>query len=180
MKAFITKSLFLRGMLLLLVALTAGCGGGDDARLRFIYSASLDGAQEVPPNASAGRGTGVLIVDPTDNAFTASIVTTGVADNAAHVHEGVPGTAGPVVIPLTKAQGSVVWTASGTLTAAQLASLERGDYYFNVHSPTFPAGEIRGQLQRRAPTAEQLQQLQQFVQQSDLLRTQLDQIRQQQ
>lgn len=180
MKSFSIKSIFLRGTLILFAALAAGCGGDDETRLRLIFSASLDGMQEVPPNSSAGRGAGLLIVDPADNSFTASVVTTGVADNAAHVHEGAPGVSGPVVIPLAKAQGSVVWTASGTLTPAQLASLEGGNYYFNVHSPTFPAGEIRGQLQRQAPTAEQLQQLQQFAQQSELLRNQLEQVRLQQ
>lgn len=180
MKSFPFKSMLLRCLFILLAALSAGCGGGDETHLRFIYAAALDGVQETPPNASAGHGTGLLIVDPVDNSFTASVVTTGVADTAAHVHEGAPGVAGPVVIPMTKAQGAVVWTASGTLTAAQLATLEQGNYYFNVHSSTFPAGEIRGQIQRRAPTAEQLQQLQQFVQQSELLRTQLDQVRQQQ
>lgn len=171
-------STFLR-CLVLFVPFLAGCGGGDDGpNLRLVFSANLDSAQETPPNNSAGRGVGLMIVNPVDRYFTASAVTSGVAETAAHIHEGALGVAGPVVFPLEKAPGSVVWTASGTLSVAQLATLERGEYYFNVHSGAFPDGEIRGQIQRQMPTAEQVQALQQVQQQSELLRAQLEQVRQ--
>jgi hypothetical protein len=32
------------------------------------------------------------------------------------------------------------------VTAAQVTQLKAGQYYVNVHSTTFPGGEIRGQL----------------------------------
>ncbi|MGI4955026.1 MAG: CHRD domain-containing protein, partial [Janthinobacterium lividum] len=35
-----------------------------------------------------------------------------------------------------------------TLTPAQLADLQAGKYYYNIHTATNPGGEIRGQLVR--------------------------------
>jgi hypothetical protein len=64
--------------------------------------------------------------------------------------------AGPIIIPLAQtAPGSGTWTASGTLTDAQLALLNAGNYYFNVHSAAFPNGEIRGQIVQPSSTPQQ-------------------------
>jgi hypothetical protein len=37
-------------------------------------------------------------------------------------------------------------TGTATLTDAQVASLEAGQWYFNIHTAAIPGGEIRGQL----------------------------------
>jgi hypothetical protein len=158
------KSFLFRWMSLFALALLSSCGGSVSVPL--VFSATLTGAEETPPNASQGRGIGILTFDPNNLTFHARVVSSGVADNAAHIHQGPPGVAGPIIIPLTKAPGSVIWEASGTLTPAQEAALRAGniDYYFNVHSPTFPAGEIRGQIERRALTPAQQQRVEQLLQ----------------
>jgi hypothetical protein len=139
---------------------SCGGGGGGDGNTTTLaastataastapgFTASLSGAQETPPNSSAATGTGTVTVDPATKAFTANVFTTGIAGTAAHIHDGAPGVAGPIIIPLAQtAPGSGTWTASGTLTDAQLALLNAGNYYFNVHSAAFPNGEIRGQI----------------------------------
>ncbi|MEQ6342811.1 MAG: CHRD domain-containing protein [Gammaproteobacteria bacterium] len=85
---------------------------------------------------------------------------------AAHIHLGPKGANGPVLITLFSraSQGDFPGMLSGVLTAANVEAkpglgvntLEDvinnifwGNAYVNVHSQTFPGGEIRGQLKRR-------------------------------
>jgi hypothetical protein len=64
---------------------------------------------------------------------------------AAHIHSGVRGKAGPVIVPLCAPCRS---GASGraTVDASVLGALEAGRTYVNVHTRKNPAGEIRGQI----------------------------------
>ena len=68
---------------------------------------------------------------------------------AAHIHIGARNTAGPVVIPLEVGSGTS-WIELDCTTASEdlLEAVTENprDYYVNVHTPTFPGGEIRGQL----------------------------------
>jgi hypothetical protein len=180
MKSFSLKSFVLRWISLLALAALTACGGtGSDGQLPKVFTATLNGAEETPPNNSPGKGVGTLVFHPGDRTFTATVVTSGVAETVAHIHDGPPGVAGPIIFPLTKEPGSVQWKATGTLTPEQEAKLRAGNYYFNVHSATFPDGEIRGQITERALTPEQQQMLQQRVQEaSGRLQTAQQQIQQ--
>lgn len=114
------------------------------------FVATLSGSQEVPPVVSAASGTGEVVVDPSTRNMKATVKTTGIAGNAAHIHEAPIGKPGPVVFPLTETSpGSGVWITQVTLTEAQLNTLRAGNYYFNVHTTAFPNGEIRGQIQQQ-------------------------------
>lgn len=64
---------------------------------------------------------------------------------AAHIHEGAPGVAGGIIIPLTVSGGSISGTTA-PLTQEQVTKLQNGSYYVNVHTGTNPLGEIRGQI----------------------------------
>lgn len=154
----------------------ASCGGSIDDDLPFAFSATLSGAEEVPPTASSGSGVGLVTVDPDGRALTASIVATGVAESDAHIHLAMRGTAGPVAFPLSKAAGTSVWTTRAPLTEPQFAALRDGNYYFNVHSPSYPNGEIRGQIVWAMPTPEQLDRLAQVREQSATVELQLRQV----
>lgn len=116
------------------------------AQVRY-FSASLDGAQEVPPTATAGQGFGIVRFDASTNAVQLfchhSSLSAGAV--AAHMHQGAVGANGGVVIGLSSTAANT-WTGSGVLTSAQAATLNSGGLYFNVHTSTFPGGEIRGQI----------------------------------
>ena len=114
---------------------------------RSVGFASLTGAVETPPNASSATGTGTLVVNPTTRGVNGSITLTGITATMAHIHLGAPGVAGPIIIPLTLAGGNV-WSVppNTVMTAEQLAAYKQGNLYYNAHSASFPAGEIRGQI----------------------------------
>jgi CHRD domain len=115
-------------------------------------TASLTGAQEVPANPSTATGTGIVVVNPVTLAVSAGLKTSGiVGGNVAHIHGPAPaGTNAGVALGLSQsAADSGNWSAAATavLTPAQFTSLLDGLMYFNAHSqPTYPAGEIRGQI----------------------------------
>jgi hypothetical protein len=107
---------------------------------------NLAGDQEVPPVATAAKGSGTVTIGD-DGAVSGTITTTGVAGTAAHIHQAAAGKNGPVIVPMAKS-GDSGWTfASGAkLTPDQMNALKAGDLYINVHSAANPGGEIRGQL----------------------------------
>lgn len=110
------------------------------------FSTLLSGIQEVPANASRASGYGTVVLDPVAKTLSGVLVTNGIVGTAAHIHHGLSGANGPVVVTLTG--GPIVWTvpAGTVLTDAQIASLAAGAYYLNVHTTAAPDGEIRGQL----------------------------------
>lgn len=110
--------------------------------------ASLDGTQEVPPNASTATGRGTIVFDAVTREVLIAYATHDVANTTvAHIHTGAPGVSGPAdVVDLMQ---GIVYTAPNptTLTAQNVTDLTAGNTYFNVHSPApFAAGEIRGQI----------------------------------
>ena len=122
------------------------------ARADQAFSISLDGLQEVPPNASPGSGFGTAFYDSTLGTISLSISFSGLVSpsTAAHIHTNVPGVAGPVIVdlfPITTL-GGTSGTISGPLPfpAAHVANLLADKTYVNIHTAAFPGGEIRGQL----------------------------------
>lgn len=111
------------------------------------FSVSLDGAQQVPVNATTGGGYGIVRLDQSTNVvriFANYFGTTGVP-TAAHMHQGAVGVNGGVIVPLA-ATGPGVFAGTGTLTAPQVVALLGSGMYLNVHTAAFPGGEIRGQV----------------------------------
>ena len=106
---------------------------------------TLTGDQEVPPVKSTGSGSGTIIIGA-DKSVSGSVTTTGIAGNAAHIHEAAAGKNGPVIIPLIKNGDTYTVPAGSKLSDAQYASFQGGNLYVNVHTAANPNGEIRGQL----------------------------------
>lgn len=110
--------------------------------------ATLNGASEVPANASTATGRGTIVFDSTSREVVVAYVTHNVAGaTVAHIHTGAPGVAGPPDVA-TLVQGTNVYSAPhpSTLTSQAATDLKAGNTYFNVHSGAVPGGEIRGQI----------------------------------
>lgn len=106
----------------------------------------LTGAQEVPPVATSGSGSGSFTVAD-DGAVSGSVKTTDVAGTAAHIHTGVAGVNGPPIITLVKTADGI-WSAppGAKLTADQVKAFKAGGLYVNVHTEANKDGEVRTQL----------------------------------
>ena len=112
------------------------------------FSATLDGAQETPPNGSLGSGSGALTMDTDANTLVGSMSFSGLgfAETMAHIH-GFSGPGVPSGIVFGLALGSPK-AVSWNFAEGQQANIIAGLTYFNVHSTGFPGGEIRGQIVR--------------------------------
>jgi CHRD domain. len=125
--------------LLTAVMLVVSCGGGGGGSA----------------TSTAPSGSGSVTLDPVTKIISGSFTTTNVVNaTLAHIHDGNIGVAGPVVVPLQQSSAGI-WTvpANSVLTDAQIARLQAGGYYVNVHTALNPAGEIRGQLNPDSSTA---------------------------
>ncbi len=138
-----------------------------------VFTAALNGASEVPPNASPASGFGTVTLDQLLNTLLVSESFSGLIGGnagAAHIHccagpgvsvgvaVGFPGfpsaTSGTYSqlfdLMLLSTYNSAFLTANGGTAAgarnALVSGLFAGQTYLNIHNGQFPAGEIRGQL----------------------------------
>ena len=110
--------------------------------------ATLDGASEVPPTTTAGKGTADIDYDPATKKLSWKVTYTGLSGPATAAHFHGPAESGKnagVAIAIPNATSSPV-EGSATLTDAQAADLTSGKYYINIHTAANPGGEIRGQV----------------------------------
>ena len=133
-----------RATALLLLAALAACARAPQPASGL--DVTLSGAQAVPANTSAASGSSNIHVG-LDRSVTGTVRYTGMQATAAHLHEAPAGANGPVIVPLLKAgDGMFAVPTETSLTPSQYASYLAGNLYVNVHSATYPAGEIRAQL----------------------------------
>ena len=141
------------------VALLAGfaavsCTKGTDGL--EVLQADLSGSNEVPARNTGATGTAGITIEGQTVHFVVEVHNIQ-AVSLSHIHSGAAGSNGPVRVnfytgPVTGPLNGIL--AQGSFTAADvkgvsfdelLSELRSGNAYVNVHSPTFPAGEIRGQ-----------------------------------
>ncbi|HEY6991107.1 MAG TPA: CHRD domain-containing protein [Bryobacteraceae bacterium] len=135
-----------------------------------VFSTTLSGANETPPNTSTG--TGSMLVTLLADTLTVDITFSGLSapSAAAHIHCCGVGRAAPIAVPFNtfptgvtsgsfnasfdltnvSSYSSAFLTANGGTAAsaedAFITGLNGGQTYGNIHSSLYPGGEIRGQL----------------------------------
>jgi hypothetical protein len=166
------KALHLLGAIVI-VAIFFGPAKADS----LVFTTTLTGSQEVPPNASPGTGSALVTIDTVTNLMTVNVAFAGLLSptTIAHIHccagpggIAIPATTVPSFpgFPVGVTTGTYLQTFDltlastynpafiaahgGTVAGAQaafIAGLLNGQAYFNIHTVQFPNGEIRGQLQ---------------------------------
>ncbi len=117
-----------------------------------LYTVTLSGGQEVPANGSPATGTGVLELNGAETLIAAKLSWSGLSSNAtaAHIHgPSGPGVNAGILFGFTgvpAAPAGSIPTQVFSISAAQVAQLKAGQFYFNVHSQFLPGGEIRAQI----------------------------------
>jgi hypothetical protein len=112
------------------------------------FHTTMNGAAEVPAKTSPGTGTVDATLDTTTKKLDYTSTWQGLTGPAtmAHFHgPAEPGANAGVVVPWGTNPTSP-FKGSATLTDQQIADLEAGKWYANVHTAANPAGEIRGQM----------------------------------
>jgi hypothetical protein len=132
---------------LALVMSTAALAGGRP------LSASMSGAQEVPPADPDGTGMASVWLNQGQGTvcFSFSVEDIALPVTVSHIHVGAAGVAGPPVVPLTGADADGV--ASGCIADVDPALIKQirqnpAGYYVNIHNAEFPGGAVRGQLEK--------------------------------
>lgn len=110
------------------------------------FSANLDGLQEVPANASPATGTAIVVLNNAQDMIHVHMEFSGLlaSETASHIH-GPAGVGVNAGVQIGLPVGNPI-DVDLPITAAQVAMLQGGQMYVNVHSTLFPGGEIRGQL----------------------------------
>lgn len=106
--------------------------------------ATLTGAAETPKGDPDGRGTAEVKINGRQVCWEITASKIG-KPQAAHIHKGKPGVAGPVIVPFGatyKSKGCMRTTAAN----ASAIAAKPGSYYVNVHNAKYPGGAVRGQL----------------------------------
>jgi hypothetical protein len=106
----------------------------------------LSGDKEVPPVVTKASGKGIITVN-NDLTISGKVTTSGLTPSMAHIHQGKPGSNGPVIIPLDKIGDNAWVVPNGTkLNEDEYRAFLAGELYVNVHTVEYHGGEIRGQL----------------------------------
>ncbi|WP_125776010.1 CHRD domain-containing protein [Antribacter gilvus] len=109
----------------------------------------LNVGQETTGSDTGASGSFTYTIAGDTLCYTLEVRDLSVDAVAAHIHVGPRKVAGPVVVPLSVGTGTS-FTVDDCVTAdpALLAAIDDDprSYYVNVHTPTFPGGEVRGQL----------------------------------
>lgn len=115
----------------------------------------LSSANEVPVNNSTANGTAEVSYDKSSHMLTYTVSWSGLTGNAsmAHIHGTAPkgsnaGVKKDLSSLLAKAtSGSFSDSVMVDGDVIKEDSLLSGFYYFNIHTPANPGGEIRGQIE---------------------------------
>ena len=135
-------------LLLLMTGFTA-CDDDDEPEMapKVNYTGSFVKSAETVTTSATGTTTATY--DPNTMELSYTITWTGLGTNAVnmHLHDD-----GPVIVPITGFPTATSGTVSGkaTLTAQQAMDLAASKIYAQIHTATYPGGEVIARLSKSA------------------------------
>lgn len=117
----------------------------DKMRHIAFFHAHMDGVSETPPVQTEGRGSAYIAYNKQIREMTWWVEFRGLtaSESSAHFHIGRSGKPGPIEIPIDLGNPK---HGSQILSEQQEKDLFEGNFFLNIHSSAYPAGEIRGQV----------------------------------
>ena len=115
------------------------------------YMADLKGASEVPAIDTKGSGMLNATYDTASKKLTYTVTYKDLSGpaTAAHFHGPADAKANAAVVVPVKEITPGTLKGEATLTDAQVADLQAGKWYFNIHTEKNKPGEIRGQVMKK-------------------------------
>jgi CHRD domain len=142
--------------IVLVLALIGGAAvANKKKRTVKLFAPNMVGAVDVPPGDPDGSGEASFKLKKTKKKICFNITFQGI-DNPTdgHIHEGGPGVAGPIVVPLFVDTPGLPSPISDCVKAKKSLIKQigkhPGDFYVNIHNDAFPGGAIRDQLQKKS------------------------------
>ncbi len=116
-------------------------------------TAALTGSAEVPgPGDPDGSGLARITLNQGQREVCFDLEVFDITPaNAAHIHEGAEGVAGPIVVTLGPPTSGSSSGCVGGVDVDLIAAIRKrpSAFYVNVHNADFPPGALRGQLSKR-------------------------------
>ncbi len=120
----------------------------------FGYYTEMDGAQQVPMNASTAKGVAAINLSLDGKFLEVKSVTDGLsgAIMGAHLHKGIAGTNGGLLVDLSSmisANGRALYGVveiDDSIKSVFQNYVKTGMVYLNIHTMANPNGEVRGQI----------------------------------
>ena len=134
-----------RILALTIVALIWCVGATADAAI-INYVFPIDQSQVAPPTGSPATGSGNVTLDTVTRALNWNINFSGLLGTQTNAHFHGPAIVGQNAgVQVGIGLGSPA-IGNTVLTVSQSTDLQAGLWYVNIHSTSFPGGEIRGQV----------------------------------
>jgi hypothetical protein len=136
---------------LLLVALGVGFASYSSATI-FVYTAALNGFEQVPQVPSPGIANVVLQLNDVNQTLsgTGTVQFLLAPPSGFHLHNGAFGANGVIVVDIgtSAISGNTINFSNVAVAnfATVKANMDARNTYLNIHTTLFPGGEIRGQV----------------------------------
>ena len=119
------------------------------------YTATLSPDEEVPTKGPAGAsGTAKVDINTDTNQVCYELTPTGLSEQptAGHIHTGAKGASGPVYIDFDVPTNGLKNCVTSEAAKVATVMANPGGHYVNIHTASYQAGAIRGQMVEAAST----------------------------
>ena len=113
------------------------------------FAANLSGANEVGGGNARLTGRATVTIDVATGRVCSRVTTNVTGAVAMHIHSGVRGVNGPIVVPLNiRSINGATACVRTTIVVARAIAANPARFYVNIHTPAAPGGAVRGQRAR--------------------------------